>query len=339
MTPKPCSEFFVASSQKDGGAYRYRLYDNGEAELLCKISMPSPMFLSLSENSLWAVLRAPFEDGKESGFAAYDIESGSALLPVNSTKGTVGCHIAVQNGVAYCANYGSGSIFKAPSTLAPHKGKGTDPTRQSSPHAHAVGFSLDGTYLLAADLGLDTVFVYDLDLTPVSRARVPCGMGARHFVFSRDGKYLYCANEMGGSVSVFAWNAPHLTLLSTVCVLPREHTGLGSCAAIKLSKSGEYLYVTERMTESIVTLRADGEHLSVLARTDSHGKEPRDFTLLADDRFAVCTNQFADSVSVYSVDGGIPRYLISFSLPSPLCAVELFTEKAPSKEHRPTKKA
>ena len=178
-------------------------------------------------------------------------------------------------------------------------------------------------HLLATDLGLDTVFVYDRDLSLLSSASVPDGSGVRHGVFSHDGKYFYCVNEMGGSVSTFAWRAPHLSLLNTVSILPSDYEGVGSGAAIKLSESGDRLYLTERATERIITLKVEREHLSVLARTDTHGKEPRDFTLLANGRYAIVTNQFSDSASVYTLDeDGIPVLLSRFAIPAPLSAVE-----------------
>ncbi len=283
--------------------------------------MPSPMFLCLDSGRLWAVLRSPFEDSEESGLCAYDPDSAKPLTPILSAKGKVACHITADGSDVYCANYLSGSVFLTPDTLRIHSGHGSDEKRQSSPHVHSVTLSPNKKYVICCDLGLDTVFVYDRALCLLSQAKVPSGAGVRHSVFSKDGKYLYTVNEMGGSVSVFAWEAPHLTLLNTVCVLPNRHQG-GSGAAIKLSQDGEYLYVTERQMESIVTLKIDGECIDVLARTSAMGKEPRDFTLLADDRFAVCTNQFSSSVSVFKIGKDrLPIYLHSIAVDAPLCAI------------------
>lgn len=323
MTRRPCCEFFLASCAFDGGVYRYRLYENGEVEKLFKIDIPSPMYLALEKERLWVVARAPFEGSDESGFAAFNAVSGACEKELQKTGGTVACHISLCESDVYCANYLSGSVFKAPDVLATHKGRGTDEKRQSSPHVHAVIPSPDGRYLLATDLGLDTVFVYNRDLSLASSARVPDGSGVRHGVFSHDGKYFYCVNEMGGSVSVFGFSEPHLSLLSTLSILPSDYEGVGSGAAIKLSASGDRLYVTERRAERIITLKVEREHLSVLARTDTHGKEPRDFTLLANGRYAIVTDQFSDSASVYTLDeDGIPVLLSRFAIPAPLCAVE-----------------
>ena len=323
MAKKSIGEFLVASCTPSAGVYRYRLYEDGTAEHLSEIPMPCPMFLALDGDRLWAVLRAPFSSSDESGLCAYGLLDGKPLTRLLSTKGIVACHLAVEGADVYCANYLSGSIFKAPDALRVHSGHGCDKERQQSPHAHSVVLSPDKKHVICCDLGLDTVFVYDRSLNLLSQAKTPDGAGVRHAVFSKDEKYLYTVNEMGGSVSVFSWEAPHLTLLNTVSVLPKDCRG-GSGAAIKLSADGKYLYVTERKTESIITLRANGAELDLIARTSSMGKEPRDFTLLAGDRFAVCTNQFSDSVAVFKIGTDkIPNYLYSIALDAPLCAVAL----------------
>lgn len=293
-------------------------------ECLQKIPMPSPMFLVQQDDLLWAVLRAPFAGCDESGFAAYDIKSGSRVTEISTTKGAVACHIAVDDSDIYCANYTGGSVFKAPDLLEKHEGSSADPVRQTAPHPHSVFFSPDKKYLLSCDLGLDTVFVYDRGLKLISTAQVPAGAGVRHLVFSKDGGFVYCVNEMGAGISVFSWRQGRLQYIDTVSVLPAGFQKTGSGAAIKLSKDGKLLYVTERASGSIVTLEADGAQLRLLGHTDCRGKEPRDFTLLADDRFAVCTNQFSDGLSLFRISGsGIPVWVDTVGMEAPLCAVEL----------------
>ena len=324
MTRRPLCDFFVASCQSKGGTYRLRLYEDGEAEVLQRIPMPSPMYLQLEKNKLWAVLRAPFSDCAQSGVAAYDATTGEQITDIFSTKGEIACHIAVEGDDVYCANYISGSVIKLPDRLALHEGGSVDPVRQNAPHAHAVCFSPDRRFVLCCDLGLDTVFVYDRELKPLSTAKAPSGAGARHLVFSKDGSLVYVMNEMGGSISVFSYHQGALTYVNTLPVLPPDFGGTGSGAAIKLSQSGERLYVTERATQSIITLSVEGANLKILARTDCKGKEPRDFTLLADDRFAVCCNQHEDTVALFQISPeGIPTFLNQIRIPAPLCAVEI----------------
>ncbi len=323
MTRRPLCEFFVASCVPDGGAYRYRLYEDGELEQVQTIPMPSPMFLQATD-VLWAVLRAPFEGSSESGFASYDLKTGEKLTDTVSTMGTVACHIAVEDNDVYCANYVSGSVFRSPKTLIAHSGRGVNDARQEAPHVHSVFLSPDKKYVLSCDLGLDTVFVYDRNLAEVSHARVPDGSGARHLVFSNDGRYVYCINEMSATVSVFAYADGHLTYLREVDIKPQGYVGQGKGSAIKLSRDGKRLYVTERGSETIGLIEVNGEELTPLAFADSHGAEPRDFALIADGQWAVCTNQFGNNFSLYKVEGdGTLTFVRCVPLPAPLCVIEL----------------
>ena len=128
---------------------------------------------------------------------------------------------------------------------------------------------------------------------------------------------------MGGSVTSFSFVGGNIVYCDTVSILSDSFTGTPSGAAIKLSKDGKRLYVTERASQSIAVLSVNGSRLSVIDRVDCRGKEPRDFTLLANERYAVCTNQFSDSVALFEVNNGIPHYLYSFDVPAPLCVVEI----------------
>ena len=324
MTPKPHSELLVASCTPDGGVYRYRLADDGTLTEIGKMPMPSPMFLECSGNRLYVVLRAPFDETGDSGIAVYDLDTGMRIGDVASTRGEVACHLAVMDGDVYCANYISGSVSLLGGACDVHVGHGVDPARQESPHVHSTFLSPDGHYVLSCDLGLDTIFVYDRALKPVSTARVPDGAGARHLTFSKDGRYVYCMNEMSATVSIFAYEDGQLFYLSDISVKPAGFTGQGKGSAIKLTMDGTHLYVSERGSETIALLRVDGAVLTPLAHFETHGKEPRDFTLLKDERYAVCTNQFENSIALYRVNGDRTLvYLRSYELPAPLCAVEV----------------
>lgn len=313
----------AASCDPDGGMYRYRLYGDGRLEVIQKIPMDRPMYFAHENGLLYAVLRAPFPENADSGILCVQ-KDGTLMDGISSTKGEVGCHIAVDNGDVYAANYTSGSVIRLPDTLRMHRGCSVHPTRQRAPHAHAVTLSPDKQYVLCCDLGLDQILVYTRDLSPVSAVRTPAGAGPRHLCFSHCGKYVYCVNEMGGSISSYAWEDGVLTLLHTVSMMPPGFGGEGAGAAIKLSADGTRLYATERIFGTIVTLAVDAAELTVLAHTDCHGKEPRDFTLLAQDRFAVCANQFSDSLALYRMSGdAIPEFMYTAPLTAPLCAIEV----------------
>ena len=316
--------FYVASCVPDGGVYKCELDADGKIETKKVISAPSPMWIEPAEDeSLWVLMRVPFEDSPNSGVAKYSLIDGERIGDVLSTEGEVACHLAVDGNDLYAANYISGNVWSSSGKLVTHSGKGINSVRQTSPHVHSVFFSPDKKYILSCDLGIDKLFVYDRNLNFVSSADAPTGAGARHLAFSKDGDFVYVINEMGGGISIFSYQCGALKYVDTVSVLPPNFIGTASGAAIKLSANGKFLYVTERATQSIITLSADGANLMILARTDCYGREPRDFTLLADDRFAVCINQFDNTIVLFSISPeGIPTFLNKIELDAPLCAIE-----------------
>lgn len=317
--------FWIASCVPDGGAYAYTVTPEGKTECIKKIPMPSPMWLTYSDGRLWALLRAPFADSDESGVAAFDPRPGACIVPPMPTHGTVGCHMAIDHGDIYVANYVSGSLSRLPGgETVVHRGQGPDPVRQTGPHVHSVFFSPDKKYVLSCDLGLDTVFVYDRALKEVGRASVPAGHGVRHLVFSREGNRVFAVNEMGSSVTTFLWADGRLTAGETVSVLPDGYTGQNKASAIRLSPDGTQLYITNRGANTVARFAVSETGLTLLDHTDTRGEEARDFRLLSDGRHAVCTDQFSDKVVLYRVGtDGFLTFESEFPLPSPLAVEEM----------------
>ena len=322
MDLKVISEFYSASCVADGGAYRYRLYSNGKMEFLKKISMDRPKYLAQKGDRLYATLVQPFTDSEDSGVLTVDLD-GNQIGQVISSHGRDICHIALCDEDVYIANYSSGSLIKLPDKLIEHSGRSVNPDRQEAPHVHSVFLSPCENYVLSCDLGTDEIYVYSRDLNFVSKAKTPLGAGPRHLCFSTCGNFVYCVNEMGGSISVFFWKPGELTLLDTVSILPDNFTGEGAASAIKLSADGKYLYASERASHTIATLRVDGPNLTVLANTPCGGLHPRDFTLLAGDRFAIASNLFSDNMALFRIgEDRIPVLIDSIPLPQPLCVIE-----------------
>ena len=326
MTRRRLCNIYVASCETDGGIYEYSIFDNGDAETVRKISCPHPMYLAREGGKLYALLRAPFENSSDSGVAVFDEASGILTGNIVSTLGEVGCHIAVDKGDVYCANYIGASISKLGAGSVIHKGRSINESRQASAHPHSVLLSRDCKYLFTADLGTDTVYVYTRELDFVTSAKVPSGSGARHLCFSPTGEYLYCVGEMRGNITVFSWNGGTLTPIYTLDLL-KEDTPIGSAAAIKLSSDGRFLYVTERSEGEIITLLREDERLTEISRISSLGKEPRDIVEAACGRLLICANQWSDSVSVFTLREGIPTHLSSFSLPSPIAIIDRVEEQ------------
>ena len=100
------------------------------------------------------------------------------------------------------------------SQVIQHAGAGPVAARQEGPHAHSILPDPSGRYVLAADLGIDKVMVYRIDLDrkrlepadPPSADLAP-GAGPRHLAFHPNGRWLYVTGELDSTLTVFSWDA------------------------------------------------------------------------------------------------------------------------------------
>ncbi|MBQ0084535.1 MAG: lactonase family protein [Clostridiales bacterium] len=311
---------YVAACDENGGIYHYVADENGRLTLKDKTDAESVMFLKIDQNKMYAILRYG-EDGKNSCVVSYDIMEDGSLANVSapvSTLGEVACHLTVKNGKIFAANYISGSVFMSPDKCDVHKGQGVNLPRQSSPHCHFTEFTPDGRYVLACDLGLDTIFTYDMDLNVVSTAKVPEGVGCRHIAFSPDGKIAYCINEMGGSVSVFRYSEGKLDYLETYAALPEDFTDKNTAAAIRVNKG--YLYLSHRGHDSFCVFKIEGEKLCERKFYSCKGSGPRDIAINGD--YLYSANEQTNNVTVFKINDGKPEYICSAEdMPDPLCII------------------
>ncbi|MBQ3065954.1 MAG: beta-propeller fold lactonase family protein [Clostridia bacterium] len=294
-------------SAKDG-VHLYRLCEDGTLQPREHFPYDEVMYLAYEGGRMFVLLRAPGEPEDENSavIPVYTDPNGYLIdpCPSLSTQGRVGCHLSLVGDAVYAANYVSGSISKMPLdgsgiTTVTHEGRSVHPTRQDKPHTHYIAPTPDGKYLAVTDLGLDKIFVYDMDLRPISEVMLPAGSGPRHLAYSSDGQYAYCADELSAMVSVLSYSDGRFTYLADYDSLPEnarasiENNNIS--AAIRFYDG--YVYVSSRGHDSVTVFRADGAHLLRLMTFSCGGAYPRDIDLFGD--HLVCTNERSDSVTVF----------------------------------------
>lgn len=317
---------YIASCTSDGGIYHY-LCKDGKLQFREKTHADRPMYLTVAEDRLYAVLRKPFGDSENSGVCNWKIGrdgSLSELSEVVSTGGHVACHLTVAQNRIYAANYLSGSVVMLPEgVVRHHEGKGPHPARQEAAHTHFVGMTPDGRYLLAVDLGADMIFVYDPDLTLRHQIPMPAGHGCRHLAWSEDGKYAFCVNELASTVSTLRYEQGMFTLLDTVSALPENCRVENTAAAIRVD--GENIYVSNRGCDNLAVFTHREGKLSQPVFVDSEGIGPRDFYVHGG--YLFCANQSSDCVSVFACNGGkLQSENMHLQIPTPLCVVAWWRE-------------
>jgi len=280
---------------------------------------PNPTFLALHPNGRFLYAADEISDfhGKPEGaVAAFGIDETSGrltLLNEESSSGAGPCHLAVDRtgNCALVANYGSGSIAALPlredgrlggsGMFIQHHGASVNPERQRGPHAHFIAPDPSNRFALACDLGLDKILVYRMD--PSRAALAPneppsvstkAGSGPRHLAFHPNGRFACLINEMGCTLSSYAYDSQTGTLkeVQTVSTLPHDFKGQNTCAEVQIHPSGQFVYGSNRGQDSIAVFSIDPNtgRLKFIECESTQGKTPRHFALAPDGQWMLVEN-------------------------------------------------
>jgi 6-phosphogluconolactonase len=184
-------------------------------------------------------------------------------------------------------------------------------------HAHQILPDPAGKFVLHVDLGLDKIFVWKFDaakgtLTANDPASVslPPGDGPRHVCFHPTGETLFSVQEEGSTVVRFAYDddTGTLTERQTITTLPDGYAGSNFCSEILTSSDGQFVYVGNRLHDSIAvfSIRNDGR-LVYEGEEWTRGNYPRSFSFDPTGEFLYCCNQRADHVTVFKADRKLGR--------------------------------
>jgi 6-phosphogluconolactonase (cycloisomerase 2 family) len=271
--------------------------------------------------------------------SAYAIDRASGrltLLNSVSSEGAGPAHMSIHPSGKYAlvANYGGGTVAVLP--IQPNGGlgsasdvkqnKGTPgPTQPSSaphgsfaisghdrPHAHMVQSDASGRFVLASDLGLDQILVWRFDdrtgtLTPNDPPSValPPGDGPRHFVFHPNGRWFYSLQEEASTLVTFDYDAANGTLRErqTISTLPAGFAGTNFTSGIMLSPDARFVYVSNRLHDSIAWFSIGAEGLLTFVGEEwTRGDYPRSFNIDPTGAFLFSCNQRSDAVAGFRIN-------------------------------------
>jgi 6-phosphogluconolactonase len=307
------------------GIYLYsRNQETGQLTLVGgQVSKEDPTFLRMHPNKKFLYAVVELVEGGVSSFAVNSADGSLTLLNSQPTGAIHPCHLNYDPSGKFVlvSNYTSGRLaifpiladgtLAAMSDFVDHLGSGPR-KQQERAHAHSMAFDPSGKFLLAADLGLDRIFVYHLDpisgklsLHALGGATMTPGAGPRHFVFHANGKILYSANELDSSVTVCTWDDQKgiLAPVQTVPTLPADFSGFNGVADIHLHPSGKVLYVSNRGHNSLAvfTVLADGS-LAPVGHVSCGGNWPRNFAVDPSGRWLYVANQRSSNLATYKLN-------------------------------------
>lgn len=195
-----------------------------------------------------------------------------------------------------------------------HKGMGSIADRNFRPHVNCVKMTRDNKYLLAADLGMDHVKVYEMDfktgkLKLVDIIHSEQYSGPRHIKISKDGKYIYIIHEIKNYVDVYAYaekepGNPEFEKIQTVSTLNDYHAGDSAASAINLSWDYNYMICSNAGDNSVIIYNIDKKSgmLSKILCLPISGSYPKDAMLFPDNKHLVSLNHENNTMTFFAVN-------------------------------------
>jgi 6-phosphogluconolactonase len=317
--------------------------------LACEAIDPSFLAIHPSGKFLYAVSERSDAGGRSGGavlgFSIDPATGDLASINQQSSRGASPCHLVVDragNNVLV-ANYSSGTVASLPidadgrlgrsSSFIQHKGKGSDPDRQQGPHAHSINLDHAGRFAVAADLGLDKVFIYRFDDkkgTLVANdppfAEVAPKSGPRHFAFHPSGRYGYVIAEMANTITAFEYNDSlgSLKEIQSISTLPADFRGRSYTAEVQVHPSGKFVYGSNRGHDSIAIFAVDSGtgKLSSVGVEPTQGRNPRNFAIDPTGAYLLAENGDSGTIVVFRIDpqtGVLEPTGQSVRVPKPVC--------------------
>lgn len=313
MTPYDLHEMGTSPSALAFNGDRSRLYSANETE-------------RLGDN----------ESGTVSAFAVDPIDGKLTLLNSVPSGGKGPAHLSVHPSGKFVlvANYFGGSVAVLPLLDDGRLGEATDiqqdsgnvgPTRAThappgsfafsghdQEHAHMIESDPTGRYVLHVDLGQDRIYVWKFDAQSgklIANSHhfvsLPPGDGPRHFHFHPNGRWLYSLQEEGSTIVRFDYDPDHgrLEPRQTISSLPPGYAGSNFCSGILVSEDGRFVYVGNRLHDSIGIFSVDESgDLSYVTEEWTRGDYPRSFNFSPSGKFFYTCNQRADNIAVFRVN-------------------------------------
>lgn len=307
------------------GIYTYHFnQENGIFELLSSATAANPSFVTLSPDGKHLYAVSEYNDGRQGAYS-FDVSedkvqlSNPIFLPTAPKEalprtGADPCHIVSDGKYVITANYTGGDIsvfsLDAAGRLEPEVQniafEGKTPERVA--HIHCIIPTPDKKYILATDLGNDRVYRFCYNKKARKNAEVLTsqrvayevsdGQGPRHLTFSKDGRFAYLINELGGECVVLSYRKGKLKEIQRI--MADEGGGRGS-ADIHISPDGRFLYTSHRLKKDGIAIFAiDPKKGSLTKIGYQHtGIHPRNFAITPNGKYLLVACRDDNKIQVF----------------------------------------
>ena len=332
------------------GIYTYHFnQENGTFELLSSATAANPSFVTLSPDGKRLYAVSEYNDGRQGAYS-FDVSedkvqlSNPIFLPTAPKEalpraGADPCHIVTDGKYVITANYTGGDIsvfsLDAKGRLQPEVQniafEGKTPERVA--HIHCIIPTPDKKYILATDLGNDRVYRFRYNKKARKNAEVLTaqrvayevsdGQGPRHLTFSKDGRFAYLINELGGECVVLSYRKGKLKEVQRI--MADEGGGRGS-ADIHISPDGRFLYTSHRLKKDGIAIFAiDPKKGSLTKIGYQHtGIHPRNFAITPNGKYLLVACRDDNKIQVFQRDeetGELTETPEEIEIDKPTCIV------------------
>lgn len=332
------------------GIYTYHFnQENGTFELLSSATAANPSFVTLSPDGKHLYAVSEYNDGRQGAYS-FDVSedkvqlSNPVFLPTAPKKvlpraGADPCHIVADSKYVITANYTGGdiSVFSLDAEGKLQKEAqhiafvGKTPERVA--HIHCIIPTPDKKYILATDLGNDRVYRFHYNnkthknsevLTAQRVAyEVSDGQGPRHLTFSKDGRFAYLINELGGECVVLSYCKGKLKEVQRI--MADEGGGRGS-ADIHISPDGRFLYTSHRLKKDGIAIFAIDPEKGTLTKIGYQltGIHPRNFAITPNGKYLLVACRDDNKIQVFErneATGELTETAQAIEVDRPTCIV------------------
>ena len=332
------------------GIYTYHFnQENGTFELLSSATAANPSFVTLSPDGKRLYAVSEYNDGRQGAYS-FDVSedkvqlSNPIFLPTAPKEslpraGADPCHIVTDGKYVITANYTGGDIsvfsldaegkLKAETQHIAFVGK----TPKRVAHIHCIIPTPDKKYILATDLGNDRVYRFHYNnkthknsevLTSQRVAyEVSDGQGPRHLTFSKDGRFAYLINELGGECVVLSYRKGKLKEVQRIMA---DEGGGGGSADIHISPDGRFLYTSHRLKKDGIAIFAIDPEKGTLTKIGYQltGIHPRNFAITPNGKYLLVACRDDNKIQVFErneATGKLTETAQGIEVDKPTCIV------------------
>jgi 6-phosphogluconolactonase len=334
--PALAATFVYVSNAEDGDIGTYRLLDSGELQPGARAkaaNLVMPMAVSPDRRFLYAAVRS-----KPFSVHAYSIDRSTGDLKPLSVSPLAESmpYISLDKSGRFLFGASYGGALVSVNAVGSDGRVAAEPLQviQVGRNAHSIRSDGSNKFVYVPALGTDQIFQFKFDAksgrlssnTPAVFQMKP-SVGPRHYVLSRDNKFLYLLSELQGTVTTFALDGKTggLTEVGSVSALPPDSKlGTGAprgavggpnappprntdndiwAADIHMTPDGKFLYVSERTSSSLAAFSVDAQtgKLGYLGSAPTE-KQPRGFAIDPKGKYLVASGEKSETLSVHAID-------------------------------------